>query len=293
MALAMLRTSNRIGGQFAPEATARRAARLFCTPMPGGRVRARDADDGGALRSDFEVGGRRIAVYQWGDVQAQPRVLLAHGWSSYVLRMLPWVQALREADFAVVGFDQPGHGRSDEGRCTLACFARTLHAVADRFGPLEGIVAHSMGGTAAMVALADGAVARRAVLISPAADPDAATSRFAQKTGLVDGIVPRILHCLEAQTGVGVRELTAHVRLPALGVPGLIIHDLDDPEVPWEEGESCARHWPAARLLSTTGLGHHRIVNDAATLDAGLLFLRGETVGERVVSSRNLPFGVA
>jgi pimeloyl-ACP methyl ester carboxylesterase len=292
MTLAMLRASNRIGGQFAPEATARRAARLFCTPMPGGRVRARDADDGGALRSDIDVGGRRVAVYQWGDVQVQPRVLLAHGWSSYVLRMLPWVHALREAGFAVVGFDQPGHGRSDEGRCTLACFARTLHAVADRFGPLEGIVAHSMGGTAAMVALADGAVARRAVLISPAADPDAATARFAQKTGLVDGIVPRILRCLETQTGVGVRELSAHVRLPVLGMPGLVIHDLDDPEVPWEEGESCARHWPAARLLSTTGLGHHRIVNDAATLDAGLRFMRGETVGERVVSSPNLPFGL-
>jgi hypothetical protein len=72
-----------------------------------------------------------------------------------------------------------------------------------------------------------------------------------------------------------------------------VIHDLDDREVPWEEGESYARHWPSARLLSTEGLGHSRIVNDPATLDAGLRFLRGETVGERVVSSRNLPFGVA
>lgn len=243
VALAMLRASNRIGGQFAPEATARRAARLFCTPMPGGRVRARDADDGGALSRNIEVGGRRVAVYQWGDVQVQPRVLLAHGWSSYVLRMLPWVHALRQAGFAVIGFDQPGHGRSDEGRCTLACFARTLHAVADRFGPLEGIVAHSMGGTAAMVALADGVVARRVVLISPAADPDAATSRFAQKTGLVSGIVPRILHCIEAQTGVGVRELTAHVRLPVLGMPGLVIHDFADPEC----------HGKRAKATRTTG----------------------------------------
>jgi len=30
-----------------------------------------------------------------------------------------------------------------------------------------------------------------------------------------------------------------------------------------------------------------------ATIDAGLRFLRGESVGERVVSSPNLPFGVA
>lgn len=293
MTFAMLRAANRIGGQFAPDATARRAARLLCTPFAAGRVRARGAEDGGALRSDLDIDGRRVAAYHWGDLRSQPRVLLAHGWSSYALRFLPWVHALRGAGYAVVAFDQPGHGQSDTGRCTLACFARTLHRVADRYGPFEAIVAHSMGGTAAMLALADGVAARRALLIAPAADPDAATARFARRVGLVDGIVPRIQHCLEVQTGVTVRELTAHVRVPSLGVPALIVHDLADPEVPWEEGESCARHWPGARLLSTEGLGHSRIVNDPATIEAGLRFLRGEIVGERVVSSRNLPFGVA
>jgi len=291
--LAMLRTVNRFGGQFAPDATARRAARLLCTPFASGRLRARDADDGGALRSDIEIGARRVAVYRWGDAQAQPRVLLAHGWSSYALRFLPWVRALRAAGYAVVAFDQPGHGRSDAGRCTMACFARTLRGVANRLGPFEAMVGHSMGGAAAMLALADGAQAKRAVLIAPAADPDAATSRFARKVGLVGGIVPRIQRHLEVQTGVTVPDLTAHVRAPSLAVPALIIHDLADAEVPWEEGESYARHWPGARLLSTSGLGHSRIVNDAATIDAGLRFLRGEVVGERVTSSPNLPFGVA
>jgi pimeloyl-ACP methyl ester carboxylesterase len=293
LSLALLRAANRLGGQFAPEATARRAARLLCTPFGAGRVRARDAIDDDAVRSHLVIDGRRVATYQWGDLQSQPRVLLAHGWSSYALRFLPWVRALRAADYAVVAFDQPGHGNSDAGRCTLACFARTLQRVADRYGPFDAIVAHSMGGTAAMLALAEGIVARRVVLIAPAADPDAATARFARKVGLVDGIVPRIQRHLEVQTGVTVRELTAHVRVRSLATPALVIHDLDDREVPWEEGESYARHWPGARLLSTEGLGHSRIVNDPATLDAGLRFLRGETVGERVVSSRNLPFGVA
>lgn len=293
MTLVMLRASNRIGGQFAPDATARHAARLLCTPFASGRLRARAAENGGAMRDDIEVDGRRVALYRWGDVQAQPRVLLAHGWSSYALRFLPWVHALRDAGYAVIAFDQPGHGFSEEGRCTMACFARTLHRVAGRFGPLEAIIGHSMGGAAAMLALAEGAVAKRAVLIAPAADPDAATTRFARKVGLVSGIVPRIQRHLEMHTGVTVRDLTAHLRAPSLAMPALIIHDLADTEVPWEEGEIYARHWPDARLLSTSGLGHSRIVNDRATIDAGLRFLRGEAVGERVVSSRNLPFGIA
>lgn len=293
VSLAALRAANRVGGQFAPDATARRAARLLCTPLAAGRSRARDADDDGALREDMRVDGRRVAVYRWGDPQMQPRVLLAHGWSSYALRFLPWVRALREAGYAVTAFDQPGHGRSDAGRCTLACFARTLRGVADRHGPFGAIVAHSMGGTAAMLALAEGTPARRVVLIAPAADPDAATTRFARRVGLADGIVPRIQRVIEKQTGTMVRALAAHVRAPALAAPALVIHDLADTEVPWEEGESYARLWPGARLLCTTGLGHHRIVNDPSTIDAGLRFLRGEDVGERVVSSPNLPFGVA
>ena len=68
---------------------------------------------------------------------------------------------------------------------------------------------------------------------------------------------------------------------------------LEDDDVPWEEGERYARLWPDARLLTTTGLGHHRIAGDATVIDATLRFLRGEAVGERVVSSPNLPFGFA
>lgn len=293
VALALLRSTNLVGAQLAPDATARRAARLLCTPFAAGRQRARAAGDGGAVRDGIEADGRRVAVYHWGDAATQPRVLLAHGWSSYALRFLPWVQALRAAGYAVVAFDQPGHGRSDAGSCTLVCFARTLRALADRHGPFEAMVGHSMGGAAVMLALADGAVARRAILIAPAADAGDAIARFTRRIGLVGGMLPRIHRLLEARTGVAMRELAAHVRAPALGVPALVVHDLADPEVPWEEGESYARHWPGARLLSTAGLGHSRIVNDPATIDAGLRFLRGETVGARVVSSPNLPYGVA
>jgi pimeloyl-ACP methyl ester carboxylesterase len=194
---------------------------------------------------------------------------------------------------ALDAFYQPGHGRSDEGRCTLVCFTRTLVHVASRYGALEALIGHSMGGTAAMLGLSEGVKARRAVLIAPAANPLAAALRFTRHVGLVDGIIPRLQGCLEAETGMSIDELGVHRRAPALAVPALVIHDLDDAEVPWEEGESYARHWPGARLLSTEHLGHNRIVNDPTTLDAGLRFLRGEVVGERVVSSCNLPFGVA
>jgi len=70
------------------------------------------------------------------------------------------------------------------------------------------------------------------------------------------------------------------------------VHDLEDTDVPWCEGERYARYWPQATLLSTIGLGHHRVTIAPETLDASLRFLRGDPVGQRVVSTHALPFGL-
>jgi pimeloyl-ACP methyl ester carboxylesterase len=95
------------------------------------------------------------------------------------------------------------------------------------------------------------------------------------------------------RTGVSVEQLQVHRRLPALGQPALIVHDLDDADVPWGEGERYAQFWPGARLFTTQGLGHRRVLDAPEVIDAALSFVRGESVGERVVGSPNLPYGVA
>ena len=84
--------------------------------MPGARTRARQADTGGARVGELVFGRERLTTYTWGDPTRQPAVLLAHGWSSFGLRFLPWVAPLRRAGYAVVTFDQPAHGRSSGRR---------------------------------------------------------------------------------------------------------------------------------------------------------------------------------
>ena len=80
-------------------------------------------------------------------------------------------------------------------------------------------------------------------------------------------------------------------RLQAIGIPVLVVHDLLDDEVPWDEGERFARHLTAARLLTTLDLGHHGVLNDPTVLRDCLRFLKGEAIGDKVVSSPNLPYG--
>ena len=292
--LATVRTGFALGGALAPRRTADRAARLFATPFASSRVRARAATPDPAMRREtLSVGGRSIAAYVWGDPATQPYVLLVHGWSSFGLRFLPWVGHLRALGYAVVTFDQPGHGLSSGQLCTLPEFADTVREVGRHYGEAELAIAHSLGGAAVVLAQGEAWRARKLALIAPAADMHAATTRYFRFVRLGEHLRRPFYDWLANRTGRTVDDLQMHRHVRALGQPGLIVHDLEDNDVPWEEGERYARHWPGARLLTTQGLGHHRVLDAPEVIEVVLAFARGEAVGERVVASANLPFGIA
>jgi pimeloyl-ACP methyl ester carboxylesterase len=291
--LFVLRLEFLLGGRIVPEAMARKAAALFTTPPKSSRARALAAPTLGARETELDIDGDKIHVYIWGDPATQPYVLFAHGWSSHGTRFLPWVERLRADGYAVVAFDQPAHGRSSGRRATLPEFAQTLEAIGRRFGPAAALVGHSLGGAAAAIAMARGLVVERAVLIAPAADPVDAALRFARVVGLPMRLGRRMVAMFESMVGASFTEFQAHYNAPRIARPALIVHDLDDREVPWAEGERYARYWPDSRLLSTRGLGHNRIAQHEDVIAAALRFLRGEAVGQRVVSTPELPYGIA
>jgi pimeloyl-ACP methyl ester carboxylesterase len=244
-------------------------------------------------RHEIEVNNQTIATYTWGDPTQQPYALLVHGWSSFGLRFLPWVNHLREAGFAVVTFDQPGHGHSTGELCTLPDFVKTIHAIGGLYGKAALAIGHSLGGAAVTLAQGEHWHAERIVAIAPPSNMESAVERFMRFVRLGPHLRDQLIGWHEQATGVNVRDLDVRRHLPALGQPCLIVHDLDDFEVPWGEGELYARHWHNASLLTTQGLGHHKILDSPEVIDAVLAFTRGERVGNRIVASPNIEFGLA
>ncbi len=281
-----------ISGWLLPEKTLKRAAELFCTPFRSSRERAQATPLDGAAERTLVIDGLPIMTYVWGDPDRQPYVLFAHGWSSHGTRFRRWAAPLRDAGYAVVAFDQAGHGKSDGQHTTLPDFACHLLAVGRHYGPAAAVIGHSLGGAATAVALARGLAAERAILIAPAADPLAAMERFSRFVWLGTHWGARLAVLFERQTRVPIEELQAHRNAPMIGRPALVVHDLEDREVPWSEGERYARLWNGARMITTRGFGHDRIADHPKTIGDALRFLRGEMVGTRIVSSPNLPFGV-
>lgn len=292
--LGTMRAGFALGSRLAPMRTVNRAARLFATPFASSRSRAQAVQgDAEMQRGELQVNGETIATYVWGDPSSQPYALLAHGWSSFGLRFLPWVARLRALGFAVVTFDQPGHGRSSGKLCTLPEFTATIRAVGQHYGDAALAIGHSLGGAAVTLAQDERWRARKLILVAPAVDMAAAAGRFFRFVRLGEHLREPFYGWLHRRTGVHIDELRVERKLPMLGQPALIVHDLDDEDVPWSEGERYAQFWPGARLFTTEGLGHRRVLDAPEVIDAALDFVRGGSVGQRVVGSLNLPYGVA
>jgi pimeloyl-ACP methyl ester carboxylesterase len=216
--------------------------------------------------------GVTIPVWRWG---VGPTVLLVHGWEGRGSQLGAFVAPLVEAGMSVVTFDAPGHGSSPEHRLYLTDLADCIADVAAQVGPLHGIVAHSFGAAAALLAFPrNGIRAPRNVMLAPNVLIADAFARFAQTVGLDDtdrvGLEKRIV----AQSGI---ELDA-LALPRLAGERddalLVFHDREDREVGFIHGAQLAQTWPNARLREVTGLGHRRILRDDGVIREVVEFIR-------------------
>jgi pimeloyl-ACP methyl ester carboxylesterase len=256
----------------APGFGAALAERLFFTPprttlTPSIRE---VLSTGRAFRVGVEDG--RVAAWAWG---RGPAIALVHGWGGRGGRLAAaFVAPLVVRGFSVVTFDAPGHGASDGKLSSMPQVARALRAVSEAAGSLFGIVAHSMGGSASALAMAEGLRVERAVFIGPAADP----ARYAEDFAKLLGVGPLAMAGMRQRSEARLRFRWSDLNVPRLAAtldtPLLILHDRDDPTVPWEEGAAIARAWPGAQLVSTTGLGHRDIVKDGEVVARAVDFLR-------------------
>jgi pimeloyl-ACP methyl ester carboxylesterase len=255
-----MRAAFRTVGAVAPGVAARWAEELFCRP-PRQEARPREESflDTGR-RFSVTSGPHSLAAWEWG---SGPAVVLVHGWGSRSGRFSVLAPALVEAGRRVIVFDAPAHGASTGHRASLVEFAQALRSVADAVGPVDGLVGHSLGGAAIAVALARGLRSSRAVLIAPPADPAGFSHRFARFLA----IPPRAREAMQRniETRLDTRWTDLHIPTLAAGMqlPLLVLHDADDPDVAWADGDAIVRAWPGAELVTTTGLGHRAIVRDA------------------------------
>jgi len=89
---------------------------------------------------------------------------------------------------------------------------------------------------------------------------------------------------IERRLGVSWSSLDVASFAAQMRTPLLVIHDREDAEVPWQEGAIIAQAWPGARLSTTSGLGHRRLVRDREVVREAVDFVLDELRWRRAVS---------
>lgn len=268
-----IRLSFALLDRAAPALAARWAERIWFTlprphPSPAGPV-PRSSTPPGGRPFTVDADGRTVAGRVWGD---GPAVYLVHGWAGHSGQLAAFVAPLVAQGLRVVAYDAPSHGASGPGAygprsSSIPEFAAALTAVVAAHGPAHALIAHSMGGTAAAVALCDGLSAGRVVLLAPMASPESYARGLAATLGLGQGTYRRMVARVERRVGAPMR----HFDVPELGraiamPPTLVVHDRGDRFTPSTDGAAIAEAWPSARLRLTDGLGHRRLLSDPAVV---------------------------
>jgi pimeloyl-ACP methyl ester carboxylesterase len=207
---------------------------------------------------------------------ADKTVLLVHGWEGRGSQLGAFVDPLVERGFRVVTFDAPGHGDSTLARGSIVEHERALHSIAREIGPVHAVIAHSVGGAAALLATRRGFHAERFALICPPAAPSRFAAGFARMLKLNDAIRDAMVARVEARYGMRFEELDVHRDAERLQAPVLVVHDRDDAVVPFADGASIAQSAPRGELVAVSGLGHSGILRASTVIDRVTRYVAGD-----------------
>jgi pimeloyl-ACP methyl ester carboxylesterase len=268
-----------ISGRISAALAGRMAYKLWLTPTrfktPASEQRALKS----AIVESHRIDDRDITTFTWKTAAAgdRPTVLLVHGWGGRGTQMGSFAEPLNNAGYRVISFDAPAHGQSSGKQTSLYEISETILALQEIYGAFDSVITHSFGGPCTAHALRLGLETNRIVSICPPATTIGLIDKFCDALLLNKKTRQNLIDRITATFGAHVwQELSMQNAMRGVDIPGLVIHDAHDDDVPWQEGQAVAHAWNNAPFIITSGLGHRRILRDSSVIESTLKFLKGQ-----------------
>lgn len=256
-------------GRVFPRLFANIALKFFATPRKKARHKVSDKLLEQAQISDILIGGNMLKVYEWGE--GAKTILLVHGWESRGTGLRSFVPNLVEAGYRVVAFDAPAHGDSGGKRLYLKDYGSAISAIYHKYGNVEGIICHSFGGAGAAYAMTQidpEMSVKNLVLVGVPAAISYPVYNALRTMNAPPAVQKHFIAGLEKLGGVKIEEMTFEKLNGKMKVDRiLVVHDKQDEQVKFEEGEKIVKYCKNAELQVTDGFGHFRLIKSRQVVE--------------------------
>lgn len=231
-----------------------------------------------AKRQTFNCGDVDLQGYIFGE---GPTVLMVHGLLGNAANYRAMIPKLVENGFRVVAFDAANHGNSPDGVAFSDQPVRHLKVILRQLGEVHGIVSHSAGTYAALIAQLDdssGCNLKKCVYMAAFPDAKVTLLTFMDYFWVPRRLFDRLAGLFEVIGGMPFEQQSFAYCLPRHAVDQkpqrLFIHCRDDRHIPYFRTEEMLLGDPDAELYSTDQLGHFKILRDEAVTDKVVDFMK-------------------
>lgn len=272
------KTKLRTIGVVSPRIAAEQAFKIFCTPYSRGVQQKEPAIFHKAIQQTIDFEGLRTKGFYWKPERPNgKKILIAHGFSSYSYKFETYITPLLKQGFVVLIFDAPAHGLSDGKMINALIYKRFLLLIEKQFGPIDGFIAHSLGGLAISLLAEEisDASNRKLVLIAPATETRSAVNGFYKMFRIKEPIQAEFEQLIVEMTGNSIDHFSVNRVVQKIDTSTLWIHDKKDTICPYIDTLTIQSIQPPhVRFYITEGLGHNKIYRDKEVISTVMEFLR-------------------
>ncbi|AGM43069.1 alpha/beta hydrolase [Aeromonas hydrophila] len=261
----LLGLGTRLHHTLAPAHAKRTASKLLLTPQ---RNQRDDTAPAGLAKQAVHTSEGTLMSYRLGQ---GPVWLLMHGWSGSAGQFYPLMSHIAAQGFTAIAYDHPAHGHSAGHTGHLPRFVRAFDELVEKmtaeYGPLQGVIAHSMGGAVTLSSRRRELDVLPLLLISPVLDYVPQLYGMVARSGYSIRLFDAVVKEIEQEYQHPLSTVDPLGRLAGRSGPAIIVHDEEDRFAP--HGDSLrATQDGRTRLVSTRGLGHGRILASAPAFAA-------------------------
>lgn len=221
--------------------------------------------------------GHQFPVYRYG--QGEKHLVFVHGWSGRFSQFVTLFKFLEDNDilkeYQITAFNAVAHQGATGKQSAMPYFAESIDLIANKFGPIDLAIAHSLGCNALMYAQQKlDTPIKKQVLIAPPGAISEMVFLFCRAFGFNGKVQDRVIAHLVEEFGEDFDSNSCPTLAETNEIPTLVFHDKDDRDTPIELGRQVGLNMKNGTYVETKGLGHRKILHHKSIHEKILQFIQ-------------------